>query len=143
MKKCMNCGFEGQDGNFCPGCGGNLVEAEQIQQFQEAPQPEVSYQPPQMEPQPTPYQPPVQEYVPVANEEVSVGNWIVSILLCAIPCVNLIMLFVWAFGGGAPKSKSNWAKAQLIFLAISVVLSLLVSIVMAIAGVSLMSGTYY
>ena len=32
------------------------------------------------------------------NRVITVGNWIVVFILMAIPIVNLIMLFVWAFG---------------------------------------------
>tara|TARA_B100000965_G_C19024264_1_gene512407 strand:+ start:241 stop:459 length:219 start_codon:yes stop_codon:yes gene_type:complete len=56
------------------------------------------------------------------NRVITVGNWIVVFILMAIPLVNLIMLFVWAFGSGAPESQANFAKAYLLFLAIFVVL---------------------
>lgn len=36
---------------------------------------------------------------------VSLGEWIVTYILCCIPCVNIIMLFVWAFGGNTNPSK--------------------------------------
>lgn len=62
---------------------------------------------------------------PQVEAPVSVGDWMLTILLMFIPCVNVIMLFVWAFGSSAPKSKSNWAKAQLIWVLISVVLSII------------------
>lgn len=51
---------------------------------------------------------------------VSVGNWMVTMLLMCIPVVNLIMLLVWAFGSGAEASKSNWAKAALIWALIGI-----------------------
>jgi len=52
---------------------------------------------------------------------VSLGEWMVTILLCAIPIVNIVMLFVWGFSAGTQPSKANWAKASLIWLAIFVV----------------------
>ena len=30
----------------------------------------------------------------------SVGEWMLTLLILALPLVNIIMLFVWAFGGG-------------------------------------------
>ena len=57
-----------------------------------------------------------------STNEISVGNWVITILLTAIPVVNIIMLFVWAFGSGTPQTKANWAKAMLIWVAISVIL---------------------
>lgn len=54
--------------------------------------------------------------------EVTVANWMVTFLLLCIPFVNIIMIFVWAFGG-AEVSKSNWAKATLLWMLISIVLA--------------------
>lgn len=48
--------------------------------------------------------------------EISTGEWIVSLILCYIPLINLIMLLVWAFGGSTSPTKANWAKAQLIIV---------------------------
>lgn len=45
--------------------------------------------------------------------EISTGEWIVSLILSYIPLIGLIMLLVWAFGGGTSPTKANWAKAQL------------------------------
>ncbi len=52
----------------------------------------------------------------------SVSDWFITLLIAAIPVVGFIMLFVWAFGDSTPKTKSNWAKANLIFMVIAVVL---------------------
>lgn len=60
---------------------------------------------------------------PIENptyQPVTVGNWILSYLLISLPVVNLIMLLVWAFGGSTPISKSNWAKASLIWMLIGI-----------------------
>lgn len=56
------------------------------------------------------------------EEPVSFGDWMLSILLMTIPCVNIIMMFVWAFGSGTKKSKSNYFKAVLVWTLIWVVL---------------------
>ena len=69
---------------------------------------------------------------------VSMGDWIVSLILCCIPCVNIIMLFVWAFSKTEPKSKSNWAKAQLIFVGVILVLY----VILIIIGVGGALSTY-
>ena len=60
------------------------------------------------------------------NDVVTTGNWIITYLIMCIPLINIIMLFVWAFGGGAQASKANWAKASLIWLVIVFILTLLV-----------------
>jgi len=59
------------------------------------------------------------------NNVITTGDWVIVYLIMCIPLVNIIMLFVWAFGSGAPASKSNWAKATLIWIAISGILSVL------------------
>ena len=49
---------------------------------------------------------------------VKTGEWVLTFLITAIPLVGFIMLFVWAFGSGTNESKTNWAKAALIWFAI-------------------------
>lgn len=56
------------------------------------------------------------------NCGVSVGEWLITYLIMIIPIVNVIMLFVWAFGDGTKESKANWAKASLILAAIGLVI---------------------
>lgn len=93
---------------------------------------------------PAAYQPVYQTSEPqgfVAQETpVTMGEWVVTLLLCALPVVNIIMLFVWAFGGGAKASKRNWARAALLFgvIAFGVVIVFWVIIVLAV----LASGSY-
>ena len=56
------------------------------------------------------------------NQIISVGEWMVILLITSIPVVNIIMLFLWTFSNRTPASKSNFAKASLIWLAISYIL---------------------
>lgn len=58
-----------------------------------------------------------------SSEVVSVGEWLMTSLIMAIPIVNIVMVFVWAFGGGAKKSKANFFKAAIIMMIISIVLA--------------------
>jgi hypothetical protein len=62
---------------------------------------------------------------------VTLGEWIITYLLMLIPIVNLVLLVIWGFGGNANESKANWAKATLIFIAVSFVLSLIMGSAMA------------
>lgn len=55
---------------------------------------------------------------------VSFGDWIITLILLCIPCVNIIMLFVWGFGDSNP-NKKNYARAMLIIMLVSFVLSLI------------------
>jgi len=49
------------------------------------------------------------------EEPVKVSEWILSMVLMMLPCVNIVMMFVWAFSNTEKKSKSNYFKAALIF----------------------------
>jgi len=62
------------------------------------------------------------------TEIVTVGEWFIAMLLTIIPLVNIILLFVWAFGSNTKMSKSNWAKAQLIWMAIGFIIIILFGI---------------
>lgn len=55
-------------------------------------------------------------------EPVSMKDWLVTLLIMLIPLVNIVMPFVWAFGGGTNPSKANFFKAQLILAAIGIVI---------------------
>lgn len=68
-----------------------------------------------------------------SEEPVTVGEWVVSFLLLMIPCVNIVLMFVWAFGSSEKKSKSNFFKAYLIIWAICVVLSIIIGIIFGAA----------
>lgn len=56
------------------------------------------------------------------EEPVSKGEWALCYFLMMIPCVGLIMMFVWAFSKTEKKSKSNFFKVQLIFMGVIFVL---------------------
>ena len=56
---------------------------------------------------------------------ISIGEWLITAIIFAIPLVGFVMLFVWGFGGNTQPSKANWAKATLIMIGISIVLSFL------------------
>lgn len=59
------------------------------------------------------------------EEPVTKGEWALCYFLMMIPCVGLIMMFVWAFSKTEKKSKSNFFKVQLIFMGVIFVLYLL------------------
>lgn len=62
---------------------------------------------------------------PQNTKSPSVGEWVLTIFLTAIPLVGLVMLIVWAVSKEIPESKSNWAKAMLVWYAIGIILSIL------------------
>ena len=67
----------------------------------------------------------------------SVGSWMLTLFLMAIPVVNLVWLLMLVFGSGHSASKRNWAKASLIWMVISVVLSIAFFFVLSMLGYSL------
>ncbi|MFC3771204.1 hypothetical protein [Paenibacillus sp. GCM10012303] len=70
-----------------------------------------------------------QQNVAIGNQTapvVSFKDWMITILLMAIPIVNIVMLFVWAFGGNTNPSKANYAKAALIWVVIGIVLNVII-----------------
>ena len=68
------------------------------------------------------------------EEPVSIGEWIITMLIMMVPCVNLIMMFVFAFGSSSKKSKSNYFKAGLIMTGIIFAVYLVLVIVFAAVG---------
>ncbi len=62
----------------------------------------------------------MEDYRPNLQETqfMTVKDWLITLLLLSIPIVNIVLLFVWAFGDSTGIQKSNFAKAQLIWMAI-------------------------
>ena len=92
------------------------------QQFQQQPYQQQPYQ--QAPYQQTSYQDPTNEL----EEPVTFGEWMITMLVMMIPCVNIVMMFVWAFGNGK-KSKSNYFKATLVWALIGIVISILFTVI--------------
>lgn len=73
------------------------------------------------------------------QKPISIGDWFITILLVAIPVVNIIMLIIWSFGAIANPSKANWAKATLIWMVIGIILWLcLASTIVGLIGAAAM-----
>lgn len=52
----------------------------------------------------------------------SIVDWLITMVVMAIPLVNLIMLFVWGFGSGSNPNRANFCKAYLVMMVIIIVL---------------------
>lgn len=78
---------------------------------------------------------PSQQTAPV----ITMGQWIINMLIVCIPLVGFIMLIVWATSSSENPNRSNWAKAQLIFMVIGFVLYLLLASVIGAAFGSMFS----
>jgi ABC-type multidrug transport system permease subunit len=94
-----------------------------------------------------PVQQPVQQtnnyYNTNLEEPISIGSWLVTMLIMLIPCVNIVMVFVWAFGSES-KTKGNFFKAYLIMAAIVIVINIVILVVFgaALAGMAGSMGAY-
>ena len=51
----------------------------------------------------------------------TMGEWVVTLIITMIPCVDIIMLLIWAFGNGN-ENRKNFSRAFLIVKAVAVVL---------------------
>lgn len=71
------------------------------------------------------------------EEPVSMKEWALSILILMVPCVNIVMMFVWAFSTTEKKSKSNFFKAYLMMLGIILALYFILIIIISVITVSL------
>ena len=142
-KRCTKCGSYLTDTDrFCPGCGENApVELDNAPVHTAEPQQQYgSYTPPPVQPAPTPYAPnnaPQYNPYPQQQEEMTVGKWLLTVFVTSLGCIGLIFLFIWGFGDG-PKARQNYCKAMLIFMAISVGLTILLYVLMfAVLGLSM------
>ncbi len=68
-------------------------------------------------------------------EVMTTGQFILAILLSGIPIVGFILLLVWALSKKTNPNKRNWARAQLVFL-------VLLLIVMAVFYGSLLASLF-
>ena len=108
---CRNCGTNNNpNATVCSRCGASLQQ--RYQQYAPAP-----------------------EYHP--EEHVSTGGWIGRSFLMAIPIVNIIMLFVWAFGSSKRRSLQTWVRAQLVLVLIAVIVTVVVALIVVLLGGSL------
>lgn len=62
------------------------------------------------------------------EQVMTVKKWLITSLILMIPIVNIVMLFVWAFGDSANKNKANYAKASLLMMLIGIVLYAIIMI---------------
>lgn len=165
MAFCNNCGtqLEGQE-KFCHNCGAEITPKEkepekkepvpakeeekpigwkespenQYQQEQTARTQENRYQ--QQQPQQNYYRQP--NYGAAAYDSpLSVGQFILMFILLSIPIANIVLLFVWAFGGDVNINKRNYARAVLILMLIGISLTIVITIAF-ISFFSQIAGSY-
>ena len=74
------------------------------------------------------------------QKPMSVKDWLITFLILAIPVVGLVMLFIYAFGNDQNIHKQNWAKAQLIWMAIMIAFVFLLFLIFGSIFAAAMAG---
>ena len=64
------------------------------------------------------------------------GDWMVTILVLAIPLVNIVALIYWAASSGTNVTKQNYARASIAWFLIGLVIFLILSATGALVGLT-------
>ena len=65
-------------------------------------------------------------------------DWVLTLIVLMVPCVGIVMYFVWAFGNKGNINRRNFCRAQLIIIAVLLVIYL---IFFALFGAFVITGT--
>jgi len=71
---------------------------------------------------------------PIDAQPMSVKDWVLTLIILALPVINLVMLLVWAFGSTGNINRKNYCLASLIMIAIAMALSLCFFVLAALVG---------
>lgn len=71
----------------------------------------------------------------------TMGEWVITLIVMMVPCVNIIMMFIWAFGNGN-ENRKNFCRANLIITAVSAVLAFVLYLTV-FASIIAATGSYY
>ena len=117
MKICSICNTTVNDeASFCPNCGRSLPDGVSTYRSR------------------------------VAKDPISVGGWIGRTLIPCIPVVGgivyLIMLFIWSGDKKKEDTFRNWAKAQLILMAVAIVLTVLLVVLFGASFMEVAESMY-
>jgi hypothetical protein len=78
------------------------------------------------------------------NQPMTVLGWLGTFLVMLIPLVNIVMVFVWAFGSNGNRSRKTFFQAYLIIFIVIIILSIVFGSAIALLVSSVVdSGSYY
>ncbi len=127
---CPNCGTNNPDGTrFCSGCGVKIDA------------PAQPAQPANTQQQPV-YQQQVFNNAPADPNAapMKTSEWFWMMLVLALPIAGFICTLVWAFGSNVNQNRKNFCRATLMWVLVSIAISIVVVIICTVAGVSLMNS---
>lgn len=75
------------------------------------------------------------------DDEMTLGQWIGTLILVSIPCVNLVMLIIWAAGSGN-STRKKFAQAYLIVMAIVFVITFVAGLLFGASLMAMLPSTY-
>lgn len=78
------------------------------------------------------------DYNGMDTSPMSMGDWVLTILAAMIPCAGIILYIVWAFSSNGNVNRRNFCRAQLVIMAVVLVLYLILFLVFGVA----MMGTF-
>jgi hypothetical protein len=64
----------------------------------------------------------------------TVNEWFITILILALPLINIIMYFYWAFADGVNLNKRNFCRASLLWAAIGLAVGMVALVFAGLAG---------
>ncbi|NOY22375.1 MAG: hypothetical protein GXO70_02530 [Acidobacteria bacterium] len=73
------------------------------------------------------------------NRPMTVGDWFVTILILAIPLLNIVMYLYWALSSTGNLNRKNFCIASLIWMLIGIAIAVLVIGFVSLIGVAAMS----
>ena len=62
------------------------------------------------------------------SRPLTVGAWFVTMLVLALPLINVVMYLYWAFADGVNLNKRNFCRASLLWFAIGVCIALVIAV---------------
>lgn len=139
---CTNCGTDNNNGETnCKNCGAPLGGADNNAAFNNGSyaynQQGTGTYGNQNQPYPNNNVGFNESMIPEEYRPISMWGYLGYQILFAIPCVGLILLLVFSFGGTKNKNLKNFARSYFCVLIIAVVL---VAIIMAVGGVGFLSS---